>query len=571
MMTMLLRLLLLFSLVVSARGVDHGPIVQWSENPDSKASIRWIERVGAAGREGKWVKGPGGFGYGDDDDTTVLRGMENNYQSVAIRRKFSLPDFLPKDATLYLAARYDDGFVAWLDGEEIVRKNVRIVDGKEQVINKHEARGVEETLLGKAADLIGSGEKILAVEGFNDGKTSSDFTLDIRLVGKSGGKTYVLIAEGDEWEYLAGEKPKAGWRRTTEATELSEEDRELVETMDYRIEGETEWKSATIERHPFAETAHRVGHVDLEGLPAASVIEFKHGDSSYRFRTAPKDGVDLRFVTGGDMFHERKLLDAMNARAGAEDPMFALLGGDLAYTNDSNPARWFIWFDSWAENARTPGGLMVPMVVAIGNHEIKGASYRPNDAPGPEMAKEFFSLFKMPETGQARQAIDIGDQFSLILLDSGHSATLASQSAWLEECLKERQGVKRLFVCYHRPAWGSGAKDDAVEIQEQWSPLFEEYQVDAVFENDHHVYARTHPVYEGKVDEIRGVPYLGSGAWGVKIRQVPLDAKEKRPWLAEAEALNHLYVIECNENGWTAVAKKARGTEFDRVERKWRR
>jgi hypothetical protein len=570
-MPMSFRSFLFLGLVISARGVDHGPIVQWSESPDSKASIRWIERMGDEGREGMWVKGPGGFGYGDDDDTTVLRGMENHYKSVAIRRKFALPDFLPKDATLYLAARYDDGFVAWLDGEEIVRKNVRIVEGKEQVINKHEARGVEETLLGKAVDVIGSGEKILAVEGFNDGKSSSDFTLDIRLVGKSGGKTYVLIAEGDEWEYLAGEKPKAGWRRTTESAEAAKADREPLSIMEYRVAGMPGWKTAAIARHSFAGTAHRVGHVDLEGLSAGSVIEFKLGDSGYRFRTAPKEAGDLRFVTGGDMFHERKLLDDMNARAGAEDPLFALLGGDLAYTNDEKPARWFIWFDSWAANARTPDGLLVPMVVTIGNHEMKGASYRPNNAPGPEMAKEFFSLFKMPETGLARQIVDVGDQFSLILLDSGHSATLASQTSWLEENLKKRKDVKRLFVCYHRPAWGSGVKDDAVEIQQEWSPLFEEYQVDAVFENDHHVHARTFPIFEGKVDELRGIPYLGSGAWGVKVRQIPADAKVKLPWLAEAEAFNHLYVIEFSDDGWTAVAKKARGTVFDRTERKWRR
>jgi hypothetical protein len=137
--------------------------------------------------------------------------------------------------------------------------------------------------------------------------------------------------------------------------------------------------------------------------------------------------------------------------------------------------------------------------------------------------------------------------------------------------LEERKDVEQLFVCYHRPAWGSGAKNDAVEIQQQWSPIFEKYQVDAVFENDHHVHARTHPIFEGKVDELRGVPYLGSGAWGVKIRQVPPDAKAKRPWLAAAEVFNHLYVIDCGKDGWTATVKKARGTVFDRVEREWRR
>ncbi|MEP4079625.1 metallophosphoesterase family protein [Haloferula sp.] len=551
--------------------MDHGPVVQWSETPDSKASIRWIERVGAEGQEGKWMSGPGGFGYGDDDDTTVLRNMEDRYASVAIRKMVKLPKGLPADATLHLAALYDDAFVGWLDGQEIVRKNARIVDGREQVIVKHEASELEEVLLGKASDLIGAGEKVLAIEGFNDGKSSSDFTLDIRLFAQSGNKRFDIIAEGADWEYLAGQKPKSGWKRISSAASAVAEEESGFSTIDYRVKGGGQWLKAKVNRHAFATTAHRVGYANLEGLPAASEIEFKIGGESYRFRTASTDGSDLRFVTGGDMYKQRKPLDAMNARAGAEDPLFALLGGDLAYTNDSKPARWFDWFDSWAEKARTPDGRLVPMVVAIGNHEVKGGVYAPNDAKGPGQASEFFSLFKMPETGLARQAIDFGDDFSLILLDSGHAATLVSQNSWLEKNLKDRRGVKRLFVCYHRPAWGAGPKPDAVEVQREWTPILEKYQVDGVFENDHHVFARTHPIYRGKVDEVRGIPYLGSGAWSVGVRQIPGNTKKKRPWLAEAEALNHLFVIDCGKDGWTAVAKEADGTAFDRSERKWRR
>ena len=84
----------------------------------------------------------------------------------------------------------------------------------------------------------------------------------------------------------------------------------------------------------------------------------------------------------------------------------------------------------------------------------------------------------------------------------------------VEEALDSRKDFPRQFICYHRPAWGTGVKGDALDIQRSWSPLFEEYLVDAVFENDHHVYKRTHPLKGGRRDDENGVVYLGDGAWG---------------------------------------------------------
>jgi len=554
-------------LPVTLAAAIHGPIVQWYESPQHRASIRWIETAGGAGREGDWATGAGGFGYGDADDATVLRGMEGRYESVSIRRRLELAEDLPAGAELKLMARYDDAFVLWLDGEEKVRRNVRIVDGRERVIRKHEASSWEEIALGTVAEL--RGVSVIAATGYNDVANSSDFTLDLRLVAATGRGPREVIPSGAEWEYLAGSEPAAGWRETTgDRPPPARRDRVV---FSYRT-GEAEaWREVKVRRQPFAGTAHQVAFVELEDLPAGSEVEFRLDERSHRFRTAPEDAGGLRFVTGGDMFHNRELLDAMNARAGAEDPCFALLGGDLAYTNDVNHGRWFEWFDSWLEHARTPDGRLVPMVVAIGNHETIGAGYRPTDAPGPGGATEFFSLFGMPEEGEATQAIDFGDGLSLVLLDSGHAANVADQNDWLERQLAARESVKRLFACYHRPAWGCGTKENAVEIQKEWCPLFEKYRVDAVFENDHHVFSRSHPLVGGKRDDANGVPYLGAGAWGVGVRSVPERATERFPFLAAAEGANHLFVVEFGERGWVAIAKGADGRVIDRSQRPWRR
>ncbi len=567
----------LFSVILAfggsaAEALDHGPLVQWSANPESTAHLRWLERGETKGIEGRWAAGPGGFGYSDGDDRTVFAGMQGKYRSVAIRRELALPAEVPGDATLYLAANYDDGFVAWLDGREIARRNVEGEDFR--IPRDHEAGRVEEILLGRTGQVLPGGKAILAVRGFNVSATSSDFTLDIRVVAKKDGKTLPVVAEGEIWEYLAGKEPEEGWKKTLAKVEpVKEDDSKRPEIVEFRAKSAPDWRRAEIVRSRFSASNHRVCAVTLEGLPAGEEIEFRVGGQgkSYRFLTAPRDARRLRFVTGGDLYHHRAPMDAMNRRAGLEDPLFALLGGDLAYTNDVNPERWFAFMDSWVENARTPNGRLLPMVVAIGNHEVKDAGYRPLDAPGPGAAREFFGLFHMQETGEARQVVDFGRDLSLVLLDSGHAATVASQNKWLERVLQERRDIPRVFACYHRPAWGCGAKGDAVEIQRDWCPIFERFNIDGVFENDHHVHSRSHPIRGGKVDEKRGIPYLGAGAWSVGVREIPGDAFEKRPWLARAESLNHIYVVDLSEQGWTAEAKTVDGKAFDRVERPWRR
>ncbi len=333
---------------------------------------------------------------------------------------------------------------------------------------------------------------------------------------------------------------------------------------------------AAVEAKQFGPSEHSVHTVDLEGLEPGTRYRFQIAKGNepvgrYEFETAPasfKEG--LSFVTGGDMFHDRKKLDAMNKRAGAEDPLFALLGGDLAYANGTVAERWFEWVDSWSTNVVAPDGRMIPMIVVIGNHEVKGYGFRPNDAPDREAAPFYYSLFQGQESG-GNFAVDFGDYLSILGLDSGHTGKISTQTAWLDEALRERTAIPRQFVCYHRPAWGTGVKGDATDIQREWSPLFEKYQVDCVFENDHHVYKRTHPITGGKIDQEKGILYLGDGSWGVNTRLIRKDWQEKRPWLARAESLNHLIRVDLTTREFHYRALKADGELIDETRRPLRR
>jgi len=68
-----------------------------------------------------WEVGNGGIGYGDDDDSTLL----TDAQSVYMRQEFTLFN-LEEITELSLFASFDDGFVAYLNGVEIAKKNEAI-------------------------------------------------------------------------------------------------------------------------------------------------------------------------------------------------------------------------------------------------------------------------------------------------------------------------------------------------------------------------------------------------------------------------------------------------------------
>ena len=328
------------------------------------------------------------------------------------------------------------------------------------------------------------------------------------------------------------------------------------------------WVKFDVETRPFADTGHLVRSVVLDKLKPSMEYEFRlpsqYADRSGKFRTAPADSSKpVRFVTGGDMFHTRELLDAMNVRAGEEDPLFALLGGDLAYANAKNDKKWYEWVESWQQNAVTPSGFMIPMIVAIGNHETitPGAWVPPNVRP-PKSAKYFYSFFLTPEKYKSNYSVDFGDYMSIVILDSNHTQTVVSQTAWLARQLEKRQNSPALFVCYHRPTYGTGVKKNDLGVRTEWVPLFEKFGVDTVFENDHHTYKRTLPLRKGEVEE-GGVMFMGDGAWGVRTRKIPKETHDL-PYMATAQEKRHLIVVEVQGEEISYLAKEADGTVIDR-------
>jgi hypothetical protein len=129
-----------------------------------------------------WKVGPAGFGYGGQDIRTELPEMKDNYSVVYIRHSFEIEhaDQIPD---IGLMISYDDAFIAYLNGKEVVRKGVGKSSGKNaKEIKAHDAGKFTYYPLKEFEKALKDGTNVLAIEGHNVRIDNDDFTLDPYLI-----------------------------------------------------------------------------------------------------------------------------------------------------------------------------------------------------------------------------------------------------------------------------------------------------------------------------------------------------------------------------------------------------
>jgi hypothetical protein len=293
---------------------------------------------------------------------------------------------------------------------------------------------------------------------------------------------------------------------------------------------------------PFPMTDLKVFRAELTGLSPGTDYSFRIGKQSptYRFRTMPARATDtISFISGGDCGVNPHAV-ANNAQAARQDPMFAVVGGDLGYDNGRSPAVCLAFLRNWGRSMVGRGGRLIPMVPAIGNHDVDGGYNKPRTK-----APFFYALFDglFPDTGFA--TLDFGDYLSLVLLDTGHTSPIGGEQAnWLEKVLQARADHPHVLVVNHVPAYPSYRRMEATATKagtgegnrKHWVPLFEKYRVPLVLEHHDHTFKRTKPLLDGLAHD-NGVLYLGDGSWG-RLRSP--KAPEQLAYLAASSRDYHL-------------------------------
>ena len=127
--------------------------------------------------DSNWAQGMSGFGYGDDDDATLV---PENTISVYLRKTFDIIDIDAIDK-IRLDIDYDDGFVAYLNGQEIARDLVSgAIPRYDQLSDGHHnallPEGQKPEYFYVDKDLLVEGPNVIAVQVHNQSSTSSDLT-----------------------------------------------------------------------------------------------------------------------------------------------------------------------------------------------------------------------------------------------------------------------------------------------------------------------------------------------------------------------------------------------------------
>ncbi len=152
---------------------------EWKYSPGSAdIPLNWTE---LEFDDTGWQTGASGFGYGDNDDATVVESTISLY----IRKVFNVQD-LSQIITGVLHVDYDDGFVAYLNGIEIARENIGI-PGERPVYTEPAKEIVEARIyqngsplifqIESIADILLEGTNVLAIETHNRNEFSTDLTI----------------------------------------------------------------------------------------------------------------------------------------------------------------------------------------------------------------------------------------------------------------------------------------------------------------------------------------------------------------------------------------------------------
>ncbi|MCG8603990.1 DNRLRE domain-containing protein, partial [bacterium] len=320
-------------------------------------------------------------------------------------------------------------------------------------------------------------------------------------------------------------------------------------------------------------TERTIHTVELTDLIPGQTYYFVAGDPEIglsdekKFRTIPENNGALRFVTGGDMSTSSKV-PALLMHAAEQNPMFGLIGGDIAYANGrlEKWKKWDTWIENWETFMVTSDGYTIPLVMAIGNHEVNNE----DDVDPSRMAPFYFGYFAQAETSYF--TMRFGTNTVLFVLDSGHIVSHAGlQSEWLATEMAKFEAVPNKMAIYHVPMYpGHRDFDQSLSLaaRTHWLPIFDKFALTVGFENHDHVMKRTKLLKANQPND-SGTLYIGDGCFGKGPRTLDqagayyLDRLEKKRhfWLVEIpDSTDH------SASGMVFTAIDKEGLMFDTYE-----
>ncbi len=268
-----------------------------------------------------------------------------------------------------------------------------------------------------------------------------------------------------------------------------------------------------------------VHKAEVSGLEAGTLYTYRVGtgnkgewSAAAQFMTAEADNGSVTFinvtdsqgVTAGDFEIWGKTLN--KAFETFPEAQFIVHNGDFTETPGDSAA----WDSLFSNAARWVTGI--PLMPVTGNHDEVD-----------EQAAEFTSHFNLPDNGVKGSiagtlySFDYGPVHVTVL---NTESNLKKQAEWLK---KDLAGTAKPWkiVAMHRPAYGG----NTYKKVEDWTGVFDKYQVDLVLQGHNHEYSRSYPLLNGAivpegenpVGAARGTVYVVTNASGSKFNEKKED------------------------------------------------
>lgn len=281
------------------------------------------------------------------------------------------------------------------------------------------------------------------------------------------------------------------------------------------------------------------------------------------FKTLPQDDSPIHFVQGGDM-GSNDTAAAIFGKAIEQNPDLILIGGDIAYANGNtdNWERWETWFEKIVTQTHKASGKIIPMVLAIGNHET---NWSRGDA---KVKSPFYStLFQQSLFEKTYFFRTLGKDAVLLTLDTGHVAShYGEQKRFIRRVLKTFQHKKYRLALYHVPLYPSHRNyytPGSVLGRRFWADEFTDGNLTVAFENHDHTLKRT-PLMKNNdpSKDGTGTVFLGDGCFG----RDPRVAKDPRSYLKVSKSVVHFWDVQMSPQKILYRAIGLEGEILDRFE-----
>lgn len=275
--------------------------------------------------------------------------------------------------------------------------------------------------------------------------------------------------------------------------------------------------------------------------PAAKTLTF-----AYMGDVQPVNDSEAEFALWGE------LAQAMVERN--PELSFVILGGDIV--NSGISLEQFDLFASNAENVFSA----IPLLATPGNHESNFIGGK------PELYLDYFAFPQNGPEGFEEEiySFDVANCHILSLnswIFSGEQplseADYERVNNWIEYDLITSDADWQIVVT-HIPVYAVHSDTTSTKVKENWAPIFERCGVDLVFVGHQHVYSRSYPMYEGKVDYENGIPYI----MGVSGSKFYGSADET---FAERTVYNtaNYQLVQIDGDALTVQTLDAEGNELD--------